>query len=465
MARNPHRRRAAITLVALSLTTALGVAVGSYLALFSRHLALGVNQLHRDKLHELARVGLEEALWALNEADWTKAGPASSTAWVTSGTSRAATLAYADLGHGATGALELTVENFAATGPVWPTITSAASVILAGGRTLRHTLRATTTPAPLFGHAVASAEGAVTFLAAGTVDSWNSDPDNNPATPAVDYAFTAGDPANHAAVVAGRTNGTHGVVLTQATVRGYVATFGLPVSYSISAAPPGRVLGPATPVGVNVDTRRIGRSAFVPVAPVFTITEPPTSGPAYGGLVGNILALVTSLGSAPPETEVYQTSGDLTILGIPLVSPSLVVDRHLKLIVNGNLTISGAGQITINPGASLQLFIRGDCTLGGGGIDNRNVDPATCVLLCTSPSTADTLEYTTAADFRGVIYCENKPIDIRQNATFHGALLSRRGVSFTTGATAPVIHYDLALRTRRFAHVGTPYLLDRITQP
>src|SRR5688572_31363233 len=47
-----------------------------------------------------------------------------------------------------------------------------------------------------------------------TVDSWNSDPDNNPATAAVPYSFTAGNAANHAAVVAGRDDGTHGVVIT-----------------------------------------------------------------------------------------------------------------------------------------------------------------------------------------------------------------------------------------------------------
>ncbi|HYC70972.1 MAG TPA: hypothetical protein VEB66_07195 [Opitutaceae bacterium] len=456
-------RRAAIALVALCLTSALGVAVAGYLALFSRALELGTRQFQNDRASELAQTGLEEALWALNQGDWSSSGPAGNTAWSSAGAARTVTLDYGDLGHGATGQVRLTVDGWASTGPAWPTIAVEATLTLNTGRIVTRRLTATTGPAPLFGNAIASAEGSVSFSAGGTVDSWNSDPDNDPATAAVPYANT-GAAANHAAVIAGRDNGTHGVVLTQATIRGYVATFGQPVSYSVSASPPARVLGPSTPAAVNVDTSRLGRSAFVPVAPVFTVVPPPTSGPAYGGLIGTTLALVNALLGAPPDVEVYRTSGDLTIAGIPLLSPNLTVDRPLKIIVAGNLTITGAGKITINPGASLQLFVEGDCTIGGNGIDNRNPDPASCAIFCTDSSTTDSLRFATGADFRGVVYCEHKPIEVRENATFYGALLSRQRVAFTGSATAPVLHYDLALRSRRFSHVTTPYVLRTITE-
>lgn len=454
-----------ITLVALCLTSALGVAVGSYLALFARARDLGVRQLHREQADELAQTGLEEALWALNHDNWSASGPANAAAWTTSGANRTVTLDYGNLGHGASGRLVLTVEGFARTGPAWPVIAVEATLSPPAAAPLVRQLRAETAPAPLFGNAIASAEGSVEFVAGGTIDSWDSDPDDDPATAAVPYAFTAGAAANHSAIVAGRDNGANGVVLTQATVRGYVATFGQPVSFSISAVPPARVLGADSPGGTTVDTARLSRSAFVPVAPVFAVTLPPTSGPTYGGLLGSVLALVGALLGAPPEVEVYRINGDLTILGIPLISPNLTVDRPLKLIIDGNLTISGAGKITINPGASLQVFVAGDCTLGGEGIDNRNVAPTTCAIFATSPSTADSLQYTSAGDFRGVIYCENKPIDIRQNATFFGALLSRRQVTFTTSATAPVLHYDLTLRTTRFPHLTTPFILARFIAP
>ncbi|HWA27888.1 MAG TPA: hypothetical protein VG734_19690 [Lacunisphaera sp.] len=464
--------RGSSTLVALMLTTALGVAVGSYLALISHGQQMGIRQFQNDRADELAQVGLEEALWALNQDNWSGSGPAGNTPWTTAGTTRSVILDYGSLGHGATGQVALSVANYASTGPVWPTVAVTATVTLNDGRAISRTLQATTGPAPLFANAIASAEAGVSFAAGGTVDSWNSDPDDNPATAAVAYSFTAGNAANYGAVVAGRDDGTYGVVLTQATVRGYVATFGQPASYSVSGSPPGRILGPTTASGVDIDNTRLGRTAFVPFAPVFSVTLPATSGPTYGGLLSSLLSIVTTLlvGGIPSGVDTYRYSGNLSLNGglvLPLIGPpaNLTVDRPLKLIVDGNLVISGTGSITIKNTGSLELFVAGDVTIGGNGIINENVEPAKCAIYCTSTSTTDSLQYTTTADYRGVIYCENKPIDISSNATFYGAMLSRKQIRFTGGATAPIFHYDTALRTTRFSGIKTPYVVRELTQP
>ena len=243
--------------------------------------------------------------------------------------------------------------NYASAGPAWPGIASTATVTQPSGQIFSKTLQAITGPAPLFGNAIASSDSYVSFVAGGTVDSWNSDPDNNSATPAVAYSFTASNPVNYNAVVAARGNGGYGVVLTQATVCGYVSTFGLPVSHSTSGSPGGRVIGPTTPSGVNVDPSRLGKSAFVP-APSFSVVLPATNGPNFGGLINNVLALVSALLLAPPSIDVYKTSGSLTILGIPLLAPSLTIDRPIKLIVDGDLTIAGAGRITVTATGSLR---------------------------------------------------------------------------------------------------------------
>lgn len=74
-------------------------------------------------------------------------------------------------------------------------------------------LQASCHPTALFGNAIASSESYVSFTAGGTVDSWDSDPVDSPATPAVPYAFTPGNAANYHAVVAASGNGTYGVIL------------------------------------------------------------------------------------------------------------------------------------------------------------------------------------------------------------------------------------------------------------
>src|SRR5437868_4562143 len=59
--------RAAVTLVALCLTTTLGIALASYLALSNRSAQLSNRLINLDKAQQLAQTGLEEALWALNQ--------------------------------------------------------------------------------------------------------------------------------------------------------------------------------------------------------------------------------------------------------------------------------------------------------------------------------------------------------------------------------------------------------------
>src|ERR1041385_8873955 len=77
--------RASVTLVALCLTTALGIALGSYVALCTRSTQFSTRLLQQEKARELVQVGLEEALWALNQGNWSASGPDGNTAWTTSG--------------------------------------------------------------------------------------------------------------------------------------------------------------------------------------------------------------------------------------------------------------------------------------------------------------------------------------------------------------------------------------------
>ncbi|HEY4301010.1 MAG TPA: hypothetical protein VGM73_09065, partial [Candidatus Didemnitutus sp.] len=140
--------------------------------------------------------------------------------------------------------------------------------------------------------------------------------------------------------------------------------------------------------------------------------------------------------------------------------------RPTKIIVDGSLAIGGlGGKITIQPGASLDLFVAGDVTIGGSGFDNQTNNAQKLALYCTSTSTSNTLTYTTTANFTGVIYCTNKPIDIQQNATFYGALLSDGYVRFSSSATNPTFHYDSGLRNVRFSGVSTPYVIQQVTEP
>lgn len=465
----PLRRiRASVTLVTLCLMTALGIALGSYLALCSRSAQFGARSVSIDQAQQLAQTGLEEALWALNQNSWAGSGPEGSTAWTTSGANRTATLSYTLPTPNGTGQVVLTIANYASTGPTWPSITAAATVTLPSGQAFSKTLQATTGPAPLFANAIASSESYVSFADSGTVDSWNSNPDNDSSTAMVPYSFTTGTASNYTAVVAGRTNGTYGVVLTKATVYGYVATFGLPVTYSTSGSPAPKVLGPTTAAAVNIDSARIGKSAFVPDSSVFTVA-PPTSF-SNGGLFGDLLALVNSLNLVTlGSTASFKRTGDYVVSGGLLGAANLTINGNVKFVIDGDFKIvdgllGAKGKITINPGASLEIFVTGDITIDADGFDNKTNEPKNLAIYCTATGSSPAITYTSGRSFCGVIYSENRPIDIQENGPFYGALLSRGYVRFSGGATNPIFHYDSALRNVKFPGITTPYILKRITE-
>lgn len=480
-----NKEQASVTLVALCFTTVLAIALTSYVVLCQRSYDLSTRGIYEDKVRQLAQTGLEESLWALNQNTWTTSGPASNSTWGLSGSNRTLTLNYSSLGQGTSGQLVLTVANYTSSGPTWPTITSAATLTFGGGRTLTKTLRATTRPAPLFNNAIASVNSYVSFTSRGTVDSWNSDPGNT-GNYTTAYSFSSSNPANFAAVVAGKTDsGTpaYGVLLTQALVRGYTATSGNAVLSSTSGSPKGRVQG--TGSLTDMDGARLSKSAFVPDSAVFNLTAPSAS--ATNSLTSIVTLVTRLLGSVPYGNDVYEFNSDLIVNGVPVnvgalipallpqVSPVLVIDRPVAIVVNGNFTLGQLfipllgslfkGKVTITPTGSLQLFVTGDITIGADGFDNQTNDPRKLAIFGTSSSSLNSLQYTTGEDFCGVIYCENKPIDIQSNVTFHGALLSKQAVRFTGGATNPTFHYDTALRKVRFTNVSTPYLIDQLTEP
>jgi hypothetical protein len=461
-----QNRTASVTLVALCFTCVLAIALSSYLALYQRSYDFSTRGLLDNKARQLAQTGLEEALWALNQNVWTDSGPSSDTAWTVTGADRTVTLTYGSLGQGATGRVALTVASFASTGPTWPVITSTATVAMDDGRIFTKTLRATTGPAPLFGNAIASAHSYVSFTSQGTVDSWNSDPDGDSTTAMVPYSFTAGNAANYAAVIASDDAAATSISLAQATVYGYLATTGKAVTYSTSGSPRARVQGPTTGAGVDVEPGRIGKSAFIPADTVFTVTPPPVN----TGPVSLLTLLVNTLTIAPTNDEIYSAPTGFNMpTGVLNLGYTLYVDRAVRMVVNGNFSIGsgllGDAKIVVRPpDGALQIFVTGDVTIGGGGIVNQTNEPRRVAIYSTSSVTTDSIVYSSSADFCGVIYSENKPIDIQANATFSGALLSGQYVRFSAGATNPVFHYDSALRQVRFSGIATPYIITLLTE-
>ena len=419
--------RGSVVLVAFCLIAVVGVGLAGYINACYQSLNHSTREYYNRQARYLAEVGLEEALWQLNNSmPWTGSGPASSTSWTGSNPKNLSITNYT-LGSGATGQISVSVNTttFA--------ITSTATVSVAN-KAYTKTLTATTQRASAFPNAIASASGTVSFSTDGTVDSFNSS--------IAAYAAPSSS-AGFAAIVAGNN-----VTLTNADVKGYVATYGTTPSYSGTAT----IKSFVSPASPNVDTTRVGKSAFIVLPTISYVTTGTTITGATSSMTGGN----------------YRTTGNYTNSGPTTL---LVTGGANRLYVAGNFSLSNTGRIQINAGASLEIFVQGNVsvtTTAANGFRNQSPTAAAPVPSNLALYTLGTGSFTwnTQRRFDGVIYATNASAAtisvVNNNAVFYGAILSNNGITFS--GSAPQIHYDSALRTANFGAINEPFVINLLTE-
>jgi hypothetical protein len=443
----PSRKseRGSLVLVALCFTAVIGIALASYIAVCYRSLDLSTRELHNKRARYLAEVGLEEALWALNNGPiWTSSGPNSNLTW-SGTTTRTLQITGYSLGSGATGRLNLEVANATTNNPI---VTSTATVTLADGRTFVKTFASTSVQrAVLFGNAVAAASrtnGTVTFNSDGAIDSYYSS----------SGAWNAATNSGFAAVVAGNN-----VAFTNADIKGYVATYGAAPSYGS-----GTVIGSG---GSGVDTTRIGTSAFIPLFAVSTTV------PAVTTLPGTTAGSTITLSASTPIGTLGSTTYHGTTTTFPnyVMNQSLTVSGTVKMYVRGNLTINSPRRIIVATGSTLELFVAGNVTVGSttAGFTNTDLTPASLALYLTGASS--TLSWASSRTYHGVIYAPNStasPVMTISNngARFDGALLANSAITFS--GSSPAVHYDMVLRgsswNTNFGGISVPFVINTLNE-
>jgi hypothetical protein len=462
--RRSKSERGYLTLTALSLTTVIGISLASYISLCYQSYLLSFRLFQVAQCRQLAETGLEEALWALNNNNWTSAGPAGApVTWTFSGSTATCTVTGYQLGEGVTGQVLVTVANYncpfnpppaPAPSPT-PVIAAIATVRLPTGTQLTKTLRAPFQPAPLFANAVGVTNvsgGYVLFTSGGSVDSWDSNLSGFPYSP-------GSTPSNYAATLAAPGT-SNGIILNSAAVHGYAATFGAGISHGGST-----LQGPTS--GSTFDSSRVSTSAFVPSFPVAapsgaydstTLVSPLTSGTITLGVVG-----------ATVPTQYYIGS----TLQIQNAGTELVVQGPVVIWVAGNLLLWYAAKIHVLDTGRLEMVVAGnDIQIGGAAgsiaqFQNDTNDPKNLALYSTHPGPR-TFVYNSTQDFCGVMYSAAQRYEVRfqTSPNIYGAILANFNVIFDSGTT-PQVHYDLALRKlpkNWFKAVTTPYMLLQITE-
>lgn len=414
------RERGAVLIVAMLIMAVLALALTSYVSLNLNSARMAQRGFQQAAAFNLAEAGAEEALWSFNQANG-----GSGTAWndwtLVSGAARRSFGGF-DLGS-ASGRVQVYVDNYAPAGNARPSVVALATVEATGGASVTKMIEVTLRRRSRFSAGLMAKETVAFAGNRASVDSWNSDPDNDPATAAVPYsAATRQDHGSVASV----SVATRSVLVNQADVYGYVYTGGAAPEVGAN----GSITGRDTPAGVTIDPAR--------VATDFSASFPDAPAPLDGTPIATI---GSTLGT--PGTATKWRCPSLALSG----KQTLTIYGDVTLILTGGagtrtLEVTGQAGIIIPDGSSLTIYTEGDVLLAGNGLTNGNTRPATCQIYGTgTASSSQRIQIAGNGTLRAALYAPNADLTLTGNGDIMGAAVGRT-ITLTGNAD---FHYDESL--------------------
>lgn len=463
-----ERGSALLTVICTMLVLSV-VALASYQTACYYTLKTGSRNIQSVRTRQLAEAGMEEALWALNNRNfsgWTLSIVSISGVPTNVYTKSLSGFTYESTQ--VTGRADLTITNYDDTtrNTTKPTIKVVGVITNTDGTTVTRTLTAntgysstaTTGRAPILSNALAatgtaSGSGVVNLTTGGlTVDSYDSSAG----------LYNSSTNAGYAAVV----TGTSVTLANGSQIKGYVATppnssAAAAISYGTTA----KLTGPTTSGTVKIDANRLSTSANQIIADVAT--------PSGAGLTLNEPSGTVHLGTAGGSTTTYYAT-----LGASsgwsgyynLSSGTLQIDGPVVIVVPGNFYINGSGSIVIKSGGSLQLLVSGSAYIYYNGIDNQTKLAKNLAIIGTGTYTGNVIQFWTSTKFYGAVYAPKADVTLygySSASEFFGAYVGNNVTVYPYSSTALPIHYDTNLRNTVYTGIGDtamPYAVSNITE-
>lgn len=410
-------QRGSVLIVALLFTALLALALGSYLSLNVASAREARRTFQSNAAFHLAEAGAEEALWSFNQASGGWSG------WTSDRGAAWKKFTGFDLGGNASGAVQVYVSNTTVTARTRPTVAALARVSSPGLPASTRMLELQLSRRSYFANGL-MAKHSITFAGLHTsVDSWNSDPDQNPATAPIPYdAATRRDNGS----VATTALDTTAMAVNQADIWGYVATGGAAPRVGVQ----GSIRGATTPADVQIDPARVSTD--------FTADFPPITAPADGTWLARVGATLGTAGEATRwrcPSIALRGNDTLTILG----------DVTLILTAGSGtsaLDITGNAQLILAPLSSLTVYVEGDFKIAGNGVSNPNARPGSFLLYGTNTSAAgQAIHLAGNGALKAVVYAPEGDVKINGNGDVMGSIVGRT-ITLTGNAD---FHYDESL--------------------
>jgi hypothetical protein len=438
LSRSPRNQRGSLLIVAMLLCAVIGISLASYIKLARTSAVISNRALYNNGAMNLAETGLEESMYAINQmvadssytwSGWTNDGTASnSSAW------RKWTGYTFD--QGATGTVRVYVYNY--TGIAAPKIIARSTITLSGstGAPIEKWIEVDLNKTSKFANGLV-AKQTITFNGNNaTVDSWNSDPDNNPATAAVKYsAATMRDNGS-----VGSISVAVGVIgVNNADIFGYASTGGS----AVSVGSQGKVgpFGTANGVIAAGHTSTNFSASFDPVSP------PTATYTAIASITGNT-TLPQASDSPAADGYYYYSANQINYNNAAL---SITAGKKVILqLTNSSTGISiggGSGAININAGAQLQIYTAGDISVAGNGVMNGGTtdltanQPINFQIWGTKTTGTQNIQIAGNGVLSGIIYAPQGSVKINGNGSVSGSIVAN---DITVVGNA-LFHYDESL--------------------
>jgi len=399
--------RGSVLLVTMILALGLAAFLGAYVKMALNTYKLSTRSFYSNSCLNLAEAGLEEAMYALNNTDW--------SGWTATSGNMNRTISNIGLGNGATGQIKVRVFNYASSSS--PQIVAEGRASFSSGPDILKQIEIQASTKSFWANGMVAKDDVEFKGGNAYVDSYDSADPTYSTSGVYDYSKRKDNGSVGSVLVT-----ADAISISNAEIWGYVATGGAAPSVGSN----GKIRGTTTPAGVDVDTNRI-RTDFT--ANFDPIVAPTSFGAIYTNISGDI-TLGTS-GTAKTikassitnkNNEVVQFVGDVT------------------LVVTGDVEIKGDFQVA--PNSSLTMYFDGDLDIGGNGVMNLTNLPENLIMYGTATSQSVKLHGNGAA--HAAIYAPNADLELKgggSSGTFMGAAVVK--TVFINGNYE--FHYDEAL--------------------
>lgn len=455
-ARRDSAQRGSVLMVALIFAFVIAISLTSYLTLASHAAKMANRSFHMDAAQNLADIGLEQTLWAMNKKDW-----AAGSFTLRSGTTKEyqatfpSATTYFPLSNGAKGQVRVWVDL---TNSTAPHVVAKASIKLPSGDDVVKIAEAYLKQRSYFDDGMVG--DTIDIRGQVTGDSWVSD-DGIPSTPPVPYSASVAKDNTRFSATAVTVSALD---VGQATIRGAVAV-------GSSEAGGGLTIGSQGTVGdnswVNSGHRGVqdGHATYDFSASFPDETNPT---PPAGTTVPVLTTAMTTLprrnasgaiiDSPASDGYYYYTipsidlSGNTDTMNISGGKVILTVTNSTGTSIKATGNHSG---IVIDNGSALKLYTAGDVAITGNGILNggdgvsgtTSNQPINFQLYGTRSKSATATSGEQQFDIKGngylsaVVYGPNANVMVNGNGDVLGAVVGHTIVMVGNAA----FHYDESL--------------------